>query len=80
MASCARRWACGEIAELFAILRACLIIDQRRIFAEPHTRAEDGWRPQTFDSLKDAIPLAALNIEMLVTRVYADVAKDLTRN
>lgn len=61
-------------------LRACLIIDQHRIFAELHTRINDGWLPQTFDSLNDHIPLAALNIELPMAEVYADVAGDLARN
>ncbi len=56
-------------------LRACLIIDQQRIFAELHTRADDGWRLQTFDSLDDRIPLAALRIELPMAQVYADVAE-----
>ena len=61
-------------------LRACLIIDQDRIFAELHTRADEGWLLHTFDSLTDTIPLAALNIELPMARVYADVAEDLERN
>ena len=56
-------------------LRACLIIDQQRIFAELHTRADDGWLLQTFDSLNDRIPLAALHIELPMALVYADVAE-----
>ena len=56
-------------------LRACLIIDQDRIFAELHTRADEGWLLHTFDSLSDTIPLAALNIELPMARVYADVAE-----
>ena len=61
-------------------LRACLIIDQQRIFAELHTRADDGWLLQTFDSLNDRIPLAALHIELPMALVYADVSGDLARN
>ena len=63
-------------------LRACLIIDQHRIFAELHTRADndEGWQAQTFDSLEGTIPLAALGIDLPMARVYADVAGDLARN
>lgn len=69
-----------ELYKSLPSLRACLIIDQRRIFAELHTRAEDGWLRQTFDSLNDRIPLPALQIELPMARVYADVAGDLARN
>ena len=66
-----------ELYKSLPSLRACLIIDQQRIFAELHTRADDGWQLQTFDSLTDMIPLAALNIELPMAQVYADVAAEL---
>ena len=69
-----------ELYKSLPSLRACLIIDQQRIFAELHTRADDGWLLQTFDSLTDMIPLAALNIELPVAQVYADVAGELAGN
>ncbi|MCY4466622.1 MAG: Uma2 family endonuclease [Chloroflexi bacterium] len=69
-----------ELYKSLPSLRACLIIDQQRIFAELHTRADDGWLLQTFDSLDELIPLAALNIELPMAQVYADVAGDLARN
>ncbi|MCY4466621.1 MAG: Uma2 family endonuclease [Chloroflexi bacterium] len=66
-----------ELYKSLPSLRACLIIDQHRIFAELHTRAGDSWLLQTFDSLGELIPLAALNIELPLAQVYADVAGDL---
>ena len=69
-----------ELYKSLPSLRACLIIDQQRIFAELHTRADDGWQLQTFDSLTDMIPLAALNIELPMAQVYADVAGELAGN
>ena len=64
-----------ELYKSLPSLRACLIIDQDRIFAELHSHADEDWLLQTFDSLSDTIPLAALNIELPMARVYADVAE-----
>ena len=69
-----------ELYKSLPSLRACLIIDQQRIFAELHTRADDGWQLQTFDSLTELIPLAAMNIELPMAQVYADVAAELAGN
>ena len=66
-----------ELYKSLPSLRACLIIDQQHIFAELHTRADDGWQLQTFDSLTELIPLAALNIELPMAQVYVDVAAEL---
>ena len=69
-----------ELYKSLPSLRACLIIDQQRIFAELHTRADAGWQLQSFDSLTELIPLAALNIELPMAQVYADVAAELAGN
>ncbi len=66
-----------ELYKSLPSLRACLIIDQQRIFVELHTRADARWQLQTFDSLTELIPLAALNIELPMAQVYADVAAEL---
>ena len=69
-----------ELYKSLPSMRACLIIDQQRIFAELRTRADAGWQLQTFDSLTELIPLAALNIELPMAQVYADVAAELAGN
>ena len=61
-------------------LRACLIIDQHRIYAELHTRLDAGWQQESFASLDAVIPVEALAIELPMARVYADVAGELARN
>ena len=69
-----------ELYKSLPSLRACLVIDQQRIFAELHTRADARWQLQTFDSLTELIPLAALNIELPMAQVYADVAAELAQD
>lgn len=54
-------------------LRAYLIIDQHRVYAELYLRADIGWHYQDFDSLDALIPLDFINCELPLAQVYAGV-------
>ena len=54
-------------------LRAYLIIDQHRVYAELYLRADIGWRHQDFDRLDALIPLDFINCELPLAQVYAGV-------
>ena len=54
-------------------VQAYLIIDQSRVFAELHTRAESGWRRQTFSDLHDIVPLAAIEAALPLMEVYRGI-------
>ena len=54
--------------------QAYLIIHQHRVLVELHTRLEDGWALQEFSDLDDKLVIDAINCELALAEVYADVA------
>lgn len=54
-------------------LRAYLIIDQQRVYAELYLRAEIGWHYQDFDSPEAVIPLDFLNCELPLAQIYSGI-------
>ncbi len=54
-------------------IQAYLIVEQDRPSAHLHTRADDGWKLQIFDSPADVIPLPLLNCELPLEQVYRGI-------
>ena len=55
-------------------IEACLIVDQHRLCAELHSRADYGWQQQVFTSLDDVLPLTMLDCELPLDQVYRGIA------
>ena len=55
-------------------IQGYLILDQRRVFAEWYTRAEDGWHLRQYDDLSDEIPLETLDCSLSLAAVYRGVS------
>ena len=51
-------------------IQGYLILDQKRVFAEWYTRAEDGWHLRQYSDLADEIPLEALDCSLSLSAVY----------
>jgi Uma2 family endonuclease len=54
-------------------IQGYLILDQERVFAQWHTRAEIGWRRQQFTDVNDEIELQPLNCAITLGQVYRKV-------
>ena len=54
-------------------IQAYLIVEQDRPSAHLHTRAENRWILQIFDSADDVIPLPMLDCELPLTQVYRGI-------
>lgn len=54
-------------------IQAYLVVEQDRPSAHLHTRAEDRWMLQIFDSAADVIPLPMLNCELPLEQVYRGI-------
>lgn len=54
-------------------IKGYLILDQERVYANWHRRAENGWHLQQFNSLEDAIPLEPLGCDLPLSQVYRGV-------
>jgi len=61
-------------------IQAYLIVDQDRPRAHLHTRAEDRWMLQIFDSADDVIQLPMLNCQLPLEQVYRGILFDETEN
>ena len=57
-------------------IQAYLIVEQDRPRAHLHTRAEDRWMLQIFDSADDVIPLPMLDCELPLEQVYRGILFD----
>ena len=55
-------------------VRTYLIVEQRRVHVELHTRLEDGWALQEYSDLDDKLVIDAINCELALAEVYAGVA------
>ena len=55
-------------------IEACLIVDQHRVCAELHSRADYGWQQQVFISLDDVLPLPMLDCELPLDQVYRGIS------
>ncbi len=62
-----------EFYQRMPSLRAYLIIDQHRVYAELYLRADIGWHYQDFDSLDALIPLDFIDCELPLAQVYAGI-------
>ena len=63
-------------AELYGTvpsIQGYLILDQERVFAQWHTRAESGWRQQQFSDLDDEIELEPLDCAITLAQIYRNV-------
>ena len=54
-------------------LRAYLIIDQQRVYAELYLRIDIGWHYQVFDSADAVIPLDFINCQLPLAQVYSGI-------
>ena len=54
-------------------IQAYLIVEQDRPRAHLHTRAEDRWMLQIYDSADDVIPLPVLDCELPLAQVYRGI-------
>ena len=54
-------------------IQGYLILDQKRVFAEWHTRSESGWHLQQFSNLADEIKLEPLGCSLRLADVYRGV-------
>ena len=62
-----------EMYQQVASIEAYLIIDQRSIRAELHTRVGSDWRLQTFTGREDIIPLPMLDCDLPIAQVYRGI-------
>ncbi|MCY3831763.1 MAG: Uma2 family endonuclease [Chloroflexi bacterium] len=62
-----------ELYSAVPSIEGYLILDQERVFAEWHRRAESGWHRQQFDNLDDEIELAPLGCSLALSQVYRGV-------
>lgn len=54
-------------------IQGYLILDQERVFAEWHSRADSGWRLRQFSNLADEIKLEPLGCTLRLADVYRDL-------
>lgn len=54
-------------------IKGYLILDQERVYANWHRRAENGWHLQQFNDLEDLIPLEPLGCGLPLSQVYHGV-------
>ncbi len=54
-------------------IQGYLILDQERVFAQWHTRTENGWRQQRFSDLDDEIELQPLDCAITLAQIYRNV-------
>ena len=62
-----------EFYQLMPSVRACVIIDQHRVYAELYLRADIGWHYQIFDRLDAVIPLEFINCQLPLAQVYSGI-------
>ena len=55
-------------------VRTYLIVEQRRVHVELHTRLEDGWALQEYSDMDDKLVIESVNCELALAEVYAGVA------
>ena len=55
-------------------IRAYLVIDQHRVFADLYSRQDSGWDVQDFTSLSDVIPLPSLDCELPLAQIYRGIS------
>jgi Uma2 family endonuclease len=63
-----------EFYQEMSSVQAYLIIDQRRIRAELHSRGKGDWLIQTFADLDDVIPLELIGCELPLAQVYRGIS------
>ena len=54
-------------------LQAYLIIDQRQVFVELDSRADNGWQLQTFSDIDAVIPLDAIGCDLPLAELYRGI-------
>ena len=62
-----------EFYQRMPSVRAYLIIDQHRVYAELYLRIDIGWHYQVFDSADAVIPLDFINCELPLAQVYSGI-------
>ena len=62
-----------EFYQRMPSVRAYLIIDQHRVYAELYLRADIGWHYQVFDRLDAVIPLEFINCQLPLAQVYSGI-------
>lgn len=63
----------GDFYRSLSSLKAYLLLDQNRIFAQLYTLQDTGWLLQQFDQAEMTIPLKAIHCTLPLTEVYRNI-------